>query len=256
MNVSDFFIIASNLFNLNDQDDWDNSGAQILLNENLKNILVALDVTSDVIDEAKNKNCNVIITHHPLFFKDIKNIDYQVANSKLAIEAIRNDISIFSFHTCADKKYLSVCAKSILDKQVDIVHDDFTYALIDTWNMSVFEIVNEIGNNIDETIRFAGDGNIVPNKVAFLNGSACSLFSQKTKKIQFKCVITGDVTYHYAVEFANANCVLIDAGHFSTEIVIKKIMCEDLKEICKKNNLKNVNIYCATNERSPFNVKK
>ena len=52
------------------QEEWDNSGWQIKAKNDLKKVLVALEIRSDVIDEAIEKGCDLIVTHHPMAFKD------------------------------------------------------------------------------------------------------------------------------------------------------------------------------------------
>ena len=69
---------------------WDNSGWQINLgNEDVNKIMVTLDVTRSIVNEAIQKHCDLIISHHPVFFHPIKTID-----SPLVINAIKNNIQI------------------------------------------------------------------------------------------------------------------------------------------------------------------
>ncbi|MCD7878652.1 MAG: Nif3-like dinuclear metal center hexameric protein, partial [Candidatus Gastranaerophilales bacterium] len=77
---------------------WDNSGWQINLGiEKINKILLALDVTSATVDEAIEKKCDLILSHHPVFFTGIKVID-----SPYIIKAIQNKIQIYSAHTNLD----------------------------------------------------------------------------------------------------------------------------------------------------------
>ena len=84
--------------------DKDNVGLQVgSLARTAKNILLCLDIDDNVIDEASEKKCNLIISHHPLLFKNLKNIDIQ--NDKVAglIEKlIKKDITAYSAHTNLD----------------------------------------------------------------------------------------------------------------------------------------------------------
>ena len=58
------------------QEEWDNSGIQIKTDDSeIRRVLVALEITSDVIDEAVEKDVQLIITHHPLLFNGIKTVD-------------------------------------------------------------------------------------------------------------------------------------------------------------------------------------
>jgi dinuclear metal center YbgI/SA1388 family protein len=85
------------------QESYDNSGIQIgnPLNEVRKG-LICLDITEAIIDEAKKKDCDLVISHHPLIFSGLKSITGKNYTERIAIQAIKNDISIVSFHTNLD----------------------------------------------------------------------------------------------------------------------------------------------------------
>jgi len=84
-------------------EDWDNVGIQVgNTGEDVENVLLALDLNSDVLEEAKANNCGLIITHHPLIFNGIKSINSQSETGRLIMELIKNDITLFSAHTNLD----------------------------------------------------------------------------------------------------------------------------------------------------------
>lgn len=82
----------------------DNVGLQVGdPNIKIKNILLSLDLSEVVIEIAKKENCNLIITHHPLLFYPLKNLDVSKnRNSKMIQTLIKNDISLYSAHTNLD----------------------------------------------------------------------------------------------------------------------------------------------------------
>ncbi len=82
----------------------DNVGLQVGLTEReIKNILLCLEVTDETLDDAIKKNCNLIITHHPLLFSPLKKIDlHKDKISKLIEKIIKNDITLYSAHTNLD----------------------------------------------------------------------------------------------------------------------------------------------------------
>lgn len=84
-------------------EDWDNVGMQVGdASQNVENVLLALDFNQEVLAEAVEKNCQLIITHHPFIFNGIKSIDTQNQSGKLIFELIKNNISLFSAHTNLD----------------------------------------------------------------------------------------------------------------------------------------------------------
>jgi dinuclear metal center YbgI/SA1388 family protein len=85
------------------QEDYDNSG---LIVGNKKNIiqsaLITLDCTEDIVDEAIQKKCNLIIAHHPIIFRGLKKINGKNYIERTIIKAIKNDIAIYAIHTNLD----------------------------------------------------------------------------------------------------------------------------------------------------------
>ena len=81
---------------LETQEEWDNSGWQI--NLGIKKIMLTLNVTQDVLKQAIEQKCDLIISHHPMIFKPLSCI-----KNKVIISAIQNRIQIYSAHTNFDK---------------------------------------------------------------------------------------------------------------------------------------------------------
>ena len=85
------------------QEDFDNAGLQVGDPDmEVKEVLVCLDVTEEILDEAIAKQCNLIVTHHPLIYGGIKEITGRNLTQKIVIKAIKNDIAIYSAHTNLD----------------------------------------------------------------------------------------------------------------------------------------------------------
>ena len=86
------------------QESYDNAGLQIGLTEanNLTGVLLCLDVTEDVIREAVRKDCNLIVSHHPLLFRGLKRVADDTMVERCVRLAIREGIAIYSSHTNLD----------------------------------------------------------------------------------------------------------------------------------------------------------
>jgi dinuclear metal center YbgI/SA1388 family protein len=91
------------------QEDYDNCG---LLTGNAQwectGVICTLDITMEVLAEAKQKNCNLIIAHHPIIFKGLKKITGKNYVESIVIDAIKNDIAIYAAHTNLDNVLLGV----------------------------------------------------------------------------------------------------------------------------------------------------
>ena len=85
------------------QESWDNAGLQLGLTEaEVSGALLCLDVNEAIIDEAISKGCNLIVSHHPLLFRGLKQISGQDYVQRCVIKAIKHDIVIVSMHTNMD----------------------------------------------------------------------------------------------------------------------------------------------------------
>lgn len=85
------------------QEDYDNAGLQVGLTEaEASGALLCLDVTEDVIDEALELGCNLIVSHHPLLFRGLKTVSDRNIVERCVRRAIQNDIVIYSAHTNMD----------------------------------------------------------------------------------------------------------------------------------------------------------
>lgn len=103
MKISDAISYLENLAHPSLQESYDNAG---LLTGNADwectGIIVTLDVTEDVVNEAVSKKCNLIVAHHPIIFKGLKKINGKNYVERTIIAAIKNDVAIYAIHTNLD----------------------------------------------------------------------------------------------------------------------------------------------------------
>ena len=84
-------------------ESWDNPGLQLgNPNQEVTGIVTTLDVTKDALHTAIRKGANLIIAHHPIFFKGLKRIDESTSAGELIAELIRHRIAVYSAHTNYD----------------------------------------------------------------------------------------------------------------------------------------------------------
>ena len=85
-------------------EDWDNCGLQAgNLNQEVKKIIIGLDVSIPLMNAAKESRCDLVLTHHPLMLRPEKKIDFNKMPGKAIEIAARERISIISAHTNLDK---------------------------------------------------------------------------------------------------------------------------------------------------------
>ncbi len=121
------------------QEGYDNSGLQVGdRNAEATGALLTLDVTEAILDEAMERNCNLVIAHHPVIFSGIKSLTGRNYVERIVTKAIKNDIAIYACHTNLDNVRQGVNAKiaeklglqktSILAPMGDTIYKLYTYA--------------------------------------------------------------------------------------------------------------------------------
>lgn len=163
------------------QEDYDNCGLIVGdSNTEITNVLVSLDVTLEVIDEAISKNCNLIVAHHPLIFRGLKKLNGKNYIEKSVIKAIKNDIAIYAIHTNLDNvangvnfkiaeklglKNIKILApkSQTLMKLTVFVPQESTGKLLDALYSAG---AGEIGNYANCSFRTEGKGTFKPNHLA------------------------------------------------------------------------------------------
>lgn len=138
--------------------DKDNVGLQVGNPETkIKNIILSLDLSDTVIEEAIKNKCNLIITHHPVLYHPLKNLDFSKNQTALMIEKlIKNDISLYSAHTNLDFTKQGVSYQ--LAKRINLKQIRFLKNLSGNQiKLAVFVPLSHI-NKVAEAVHQAGGG--------------------------------------------------------------------------------------------------
>ena len=206
------------------KEDFDNVGLMVGdRNKEVKKVLLALDCTLKVIEEAKDENVDLIITHHPLIFRKPSSITTDTLQGKKIIELIKNDISLYASHT-----------------NLDSVENGLNHTIVSILGFNDSIILEK--NNRDDS---AGLGRLVSldeeisleelvskdkvSKIAIINGSGQDFIAKAVSK-GADCIITGDTTYHFASDYKEMGINILDVGHFASEQVTFFNVMERLKE--------------------------
>jgi len=116
MQVKDIVKLFEEFAPLSLQESYDNSGFLVGdKNSEITGVLLAIDITENVVNEAIEHNCNLIISHHPLIFKPLKRIIGENETQRCLLKLIKNDIAVYAAHTNFDNVIEGVNAK-IADK--------------------------------------------------------------------------------------------------------------------------------------------
>lgn len=103
MKIKELLNYFEEQFPLTAQDSWDNSGLQVGdTTQEIKGVLVAVDITEAVLQEAVEKGCNLVVTHHPLLFHPLKQITPKSYVERCVTFALKHDIVLYAAHTNID----------------------------------------------------------------------------------------------------------------------------------------------------------
>ena len=239
------------------KEDFDNVGLMVGdKNKEVKKVLLALDCTLNVIEEAKKENVELIITHHPLIFKRPSSITTDTLQGKKIIELIKNDISLYSSHTNLDSvenglndtivSILGFDNSKILEKNKR--DDKAGLGRIVSLNESIQleDLISKIKKSLNINNLRVVKGKDKVNKIAIINGSGQD-FIGKAVALGADCIITGDTTYHFASDYKEMEISILDVGHFASEQITFFNVMENLKE-----KFKDVEFITSTVEEDPF----
>lgn len=208
--------------------DFDNSGLQCGdVDMEVQGILLALDCTDAVVDEALRLGANVIITHHPLIFHPIKKVDKSNRVGRLLLRLIENRIGLFAAHTNLDIADGGICDElagmfgMTGVEKVDMTTEQDGYARVgDIVPRTVAELAADAKEKLNaKYVRYTGDSGRVVSRLCVASGSGSSCFG-KALEMGAECVISGDIKHDVALDFPAMGLDIIDAGHFATENII------------------------------------
>lgn len=220
---------------------WDNCGIQINTGkESVDRILVCLEITKMVVEEAKRKQADIIITHHPLYFGAFKRIDNNEVMGNYTVSLIKSDISVYSAHTSFDKapggNNAKLCELLGLINAEPLFTGDGSYDYVGyTAEFPEEKTLVEIARLVSAALtlepgelRYTGDEKKRIKKVGICSGAGADLVFDAADK-GCGLFITGDVKYHEAQNAKERGIAIIDAGHFGTEKIFAQNMAEKLR---------------------------
>jgi len=214
--------------------EWDNVGLQIgTLNKELTGVLIALDLTKEIVEEALKKSANLIVVHHPLIFKPLKDIKTDAYKGQLIERLIKEDIAVYVSHTNYDLGHNGMNAmlsKKLGLRNVEILeYEDETHGIGrigDVDPMRLEDAIDAVKSRLkmDHGRLITKKPSKTVKRIAISGGSgAHHMFEAKFKNADL--YITGDVSYHQAHDMLQLGLTALDIGHH-----VEKHFAEALKE--------------------------
>ena len=235
--VKDVIKVVEEFAPLSIQEGWDNCGLCVGSPEaEATSVLLALDCTEALVDEAVECGADMIITHHPLIFSGLKKISPEDLVGAAVIKAVKAGISIYAAHTSADKVIAGVSgamAARLGLRDVEILDEDGDgTGLGAVGNLpepisaeeAVALVKEKFGLKVVKSSRPVS-GKI--SRIAMCGGSGSSLIGA-ARKSGAQLYVSGDISYHNF--FTPEGFMIMDIGHYESEIEIVDILFSLIKK--------------------------
>ena len=234
MRIKEIYDFLNEKFPVNTACDFDNVGLLIgNKNRSVTKVLVALDCTLNVVEEAIALGAELIVTHHPVIFTPLKKIDLDDKLSKL----IQNKISVISMHTNLDQGENGVndclCEKvGLKNVKSFIAEDGYVLKIGETENISADDFALKLKESLGGVVRYTDSGKPIKN-VMVCSGSGASFLNEAVLS-GADALLTADVKHSAFIEAMDKGVTLFDAGHFETEDVVVNPLCQMLEKRFEK----------------------
>ena len=236
------------------QDNWDNSGLQIDNNNaEVTGVLICLDITEKSIQEAMDKGCNVIVAHHPLIFAPIKKIGNENYVERCISKAISNGIAIYANHTPIDK--VKGGSSWLVGEQLGLqdctylqTEDAASYGIVGNLptTMTSQSFIDYVKQQLGLTMVRCSEPTLPTiERVAICGGSGAFLINS-AKQAGAQAYICGDLKHHEYFQ-AEGKLLLMDVGHFESEIATKEIFFSILSK-----KIPTFVVHLSENDKSPI----
>lgn len=233
---------------------WDNPGLLVDCGGQMHRVLAALDITPEVVAEAAAKQCEMIVSHHPVIFDPLKRLGPQ----DVPFQLVRAGISAICMHTnldAADGGVNEVLA-GIFGMQDPEAFAEGCGRVGSIEPITVPQLARKAQQELAARcnapdagpavqVKFADTGKPV-QRLAVISGAGGSLF-EEALAMGADCLLTGEANHHHACDAKRLGLSLIAAGHYATEFPVTAAVAEKLRAA-----LPGVEVLVSTANKDPY----
>jgi dinuclear metal center YbgI/SA1388 family protein len=219
---------------------WDNSGLVVGdRDQEVKTVYVAVDATDQVIEAAKEKKADLILTHHPMLFSSVKKVNTDDFTGRRIVKLLQDQMSCYAMHTNFDVVTMGSLAADMLRLQDTEVlevtfqegeqREGFGRTGMLPHSMTLQDCAAYVKETFGlESVKVFGDLNQEIKRVGVLPGSGKSTV-ESAIQTGAQVLITGDFGHHEGIDALMQGLSIIDAGHYGIEHIFIPYMVEKLK---------------------------
>ena len=235
MILQDIINIIESVAPLSYQESWDNSGLQVGdRNAEIHEALLTVDVTESVVDEAISLGCDLIVSHHPLIFRGLKQLTGATPQERCVMKALRHNIAIYSAHTSMDSylhgvsgrmaEKLGICDYRILIPSVS--HAEAGLGVIGDLlqpmdNEEFVAFVARVFATPNTSLRWVEGSCKQVRKVAICGGAGAEFVEQAIAQ-GADAFVSADFKYH-ELQNAYQRITVVDMDHWVSEHFTREI---------------------------------
>lgn len=202
------------------------------MDQEVTQVMTTLDVRPEVVDEAIEKGINLIISHHPLIFRPIKNLDYSDPQKAMYAKIIANNITVYSIHTNSDKAQNGSAdweAEELGLKEIEpFALDKDGIAIGRKGKLPQAMTAKEFAYYVKEKMQIpmvrliTADNSKKVSSVGFICGDGGKFWHQAVEE-NLDAFITGDVYYHVGHDMISNGLTVVDPGHYTEKLFKYKV---------------------------------
>ncbi|MCR8966708.1 Nif3-like dinuclear metal center hexameric protein [Mycoplasma zalophidermidis] len=209
---------------------WDPSGFSVKFNlsEKITGVVVAIDLTTAVLNKALETNSNLILVHHPFKFMPTWNEEFLAASYKKSMLEIikKHRINVLAFHTNYDNNVLGT-SHQIGFRLGFNDHIDYheTYPCVLNADLSINELTNRLKNNL-KLFNFrtnVSDLNKKYKKIAILSGSGPAVLAHELNNKGIDLILVSDIKWNEWILYKEHNIDILELSHLDEQVFVSDI---------------------------------
>lgn len=231
MTVNNILKFLNEKYPINTACDFDNVGLLVGDgNATVSKAVVCLDCDIDTVKYAKEMGAQLIVTHHPVIFNGLKSVTI----GTVVYELIKSNISVISMHTNLDIACCGVTERlceaiGLTNVKEFVAHDGFLIREAECGIQDATTLAQHIKSSLGGAVKYADGGRDI-KRVLVCSGSGGNYLGDVIAG-GYDALISADIKHNVFIDAVNAGVTVFDAGHYNSENVIVKPLCQELSDV-------------------------